>query len=366
LEKTIGQSARFLHAINNGQSHPAILGIEPFNEPHPVGLPKEQFEFEMLVDYYRNVNSELKKYDPGLFIFMEPRVDWTVAMGSEEKSALGSSPFSAKSAFHMSLVKNVMLDGRIDSRQLQTYLPKNLQSVSRCGINGVLSFHYYDTTAMASSFLKIPESMYTYKREWPVIFGQLVQSAKERGLVPFLTEFGAFQDGEQVREYLNLQFEQIEAHLLNSTYWNYDLYHTADGKDNWNLEDFSFLGPNRTPRNVDILARPYPMRSSAEPILLFFDIESKYATIILKGVVVNAPTIIYIPFKAHYAPEFSVWATGSQVSWNREDQLLHWYPTKDSEINQIAIGKGSRLNAKAFPDSARDTLKELALMGTFS
>ena len=59
---------------------------------------------------------------------------------------------------------------------------------------------------------------------------------------------------------MNLQFVQIETFLLNSTYWNYDLYNTREGKDNWNLENFSLLGPNRTPRNLDIAARPYPIR----------------------------------------------------------------------------------------------------------
>ena len=88
---------------------------------------------------------------------------------------------------------------------------------------------------------------------------------KERGLIPFLTEFGGFQEAEDVGEYLNLQYEQIEANLLNATYWNYDLYHTSEGKDNWNLENYSLLGPNRTPRNLDVVARPYPMRSSAKP-----------------------------------------------------------------------------------------------------
>ena len=53
--------------------------------------------------------------------------------------------------------------------------------------------------------------------ELPVIFGQLEQAARERRLIPFLTEFGAFQEAEEVREYLNLQFNQIETLLLNAT-----------------------------------------------------------------------------------------------------------------------------------------------------
>jgi uncharacterized membrane protein HdeD (DUF308 family) len=374
LEKTIGQTARFFRSLNNGAGHPAVLGIEPFNEPHPAGLPKEQFEGEFLVDYYRNVDLEIRKFDPDVFIFMEPSVAWTTPSSSNgqdgNKSKLGlvsSGPFSAKDAFNLELVRNVMVDGKIDAKQLITFLPKNLHSVSTFSRNGVLAFHYYDMMAIATSFVKMPENMYRYKREWPLIFDQLVNAASERGLIPFLTEFGGFQEAEQIREYLDLVYEQIEAHLLNATYWNYDLYHTKEGKDNWNLENFSLLGPNRTPRNLDVVARPYPMRSSAEPVLLFFDIESKYATIILKGKVVEAPTVIYIPFNLHYAPEFTVWATTSkQIEWDKDNQLLYWYPAKELTLNQIIIGKSRNLDTSILPKQAKDLASEVTLVGSFS
>ena len=374
LEKTIGQTTKFFRSLNNGQGHPAILGIEPFNEPHPAGLPKQRFEEEMLLEFYRNVDLEIRKFDPDLFIFMEPRVDWTLS-SSDEKDGYdkfvfgggGSAPFSAKRAFNMGLVRNLLVDGKINSKQLHTYLPENLHSISTFGRSGVLSFHFYDTMAIASSFLKVPESMYTYKREWPFMFSQLVNSATERGLIPFLTEFGALQEAEQASEYLNLQFEQIEAHLLNSTYWNYDLYHTQDGKDNWNLENYSLLGPNRTHRDLDVVARPYPMRSSAEPVLLFFDIKSKYAVLILKGKVVEAPTIIYIPFNLHYAPEFTVWAsTGKQIEWDKENQLLYWHPAKELTLNQIIIGSSKSLDASVLPEEARNLVSKVTHIGTFS
>jgi uncharacterized membrane protein HdeD (DUF308 family) len=373
LEKTIGQTAKFFRSLNNGKGHPAILGIEPFNEPNPAGLPKERFEQDFLVDYYRNVDLEIRKFDPDVFIFMEPNVGWTIPSspnGQEgDKSnlhLLSSGPFSAKDAFNMDLVENVMVKGKVDSKELITFLPKNLGSLSTFSRNGVLSVHYYDMMAIASSFMKIPENMYRYKREWPLIFAQLANAATERGLIPFLTEFGGSQEAEQVREYLNLQFEQIEAHLLNSTLWNYDLYHTKEGKDNWNLENFSLLGPNRVPRNLDVVARPYPMRSSAEPVLMFFDIESKYATIILKGKVVEAPTVIYIPFKMHYAPEFTVWATSKQIKWDKDNQLLYWYPAKELTLNQIIIGKSKNLDTSVLPKEAKDLASKVSLVGTLS
>ena len=377
LEKTIGQTARFFRSLNNGAGHPAILGIEPFNEPHPAGLPKEQFEGEFLVDYYRNVDLEIRKFDPDVFIFMEPSVAWTTPSSNgegDDKSKLslgGSGPFSARKSFNLDLVKNVMVDGEVKPIQLNTFLPKNLNSVSTFARNGVLSFHYYDMMAIASSFadsyMKIPENMYRYKREWPLIFAQLANAARERDLIPFLTEFGGFQEAEQIRDYLNLEYEQIESYLLNATHWNYDLYHTKEGKDNWNLENYSLLGPNRIPRNLDVVARPYPMRSSAEPMLLFFDIESKYATIILKGKVVDAPTVIYIPFKFHYAPEFTVWATTSkQIKWDKENQLLYWYPAKELTLNQIIIGKSKNLDTSVLPKQAKDLASEVTLVGSLS
>src|SRR5215216_2755414 len=136
LEKTIGQTARFFRSLNNGAGHPAILGIEPFNEPHPAGLPKEQFEREFLVNYYRNVDFEIRKFDPDVFIFMEPNVGWTIPSSNGQDSdksmlhLLSSGPFSAKDAFNMDLVENVMVKGKVDSKQLITFLPKNLSSVS--------------------------------------------------------------------------------------------------------------------------------------------------------------------------------------------------------------------------------------------
>ena len=121
-----------------------------------------------------------------------------------------------------------MVDKKLDSIKLITYLPDDSSSMSNFSSNGVLAFHYYDALAVASSFVAIPESIYTYKVEFPAIFAQLLQAATDRGLVPFLTEFGAFQEAEQVREYLNLQYVQIERFLLNATLWNYDLYNTEE------------------------------------------------------------------------------------------------------------------------------------------
>jgi uncharacterized membrane protein HdeD (DUF308 family) len=370
LEKTIGQTVRFFKSLNGGLGHPGILAVEPFNEPHPNTIPKKEFEVNNLMDYYRNVNSEIEKFDKSLFIFIEPRVDWIMPSDTGGMPAkYGASPLEVKSTFGMDFIKNVMVDKKLVTKRLETYLPDDLSSVSRFGKNGVLSFHYYDTMAVASSFVKIPESLYTYKIEFPMLFAQLSQAATERGLVPFITEFGAFQEAEQVREYLDLQYKQIEALLLNATIWNYDLYNTEEGKDNWNYENYSLLGPDRKPRNVDAVARPYPMRSSAEPTLIFFDIDSKYASIILKGkVVTDEPTVVYIPFDIHYSPEFTVWSTSNELKWDKVNNILYWYPSKDQDYNQLVIGKGKldKLDTEFLPDQSKDLAGKTVFTSTFS
>ena len=369
LEKTIGQTVKFFKSLNGGLGHPAIIAVEPFNEPHPSTIPKKDFEAKFLVDYYRNVNSEIEKFDKALFIFIEPRVDWIMPTDTGGMPAkYGASPLDVKSSFNMDFIKNVMVDKKLVTKKLETYLPSDLNSISRFGNNGVLSFHYYDTMAVASSFVKIPESLYTYKIEFPMIFGQLSQAAIERGLIPFITEFGAFQEAEQIREYLDLQYDQIEALLLNATIWNYDLYNTQKGKDNWNYENYSLLGPDRKPRNVDAVARPYPMRSSAEPTLVFFDIDSKYAAIILKGkVVTEEPTVVYIPFDIHYSPEFTVWSTSNELKWDKVNNLLYWYPAKNQDYNQLVIGKGKlvKLETEVLPQQSKELASKTIYNSTF-
>jgi Cellulase (glycosyl hydrolase family 5)/Glycoside hydrolase family 5 C-terminal domain len=374
LEKTIGQTVRFFssHDINDPQKqaeaekgHPAVIGIEPFNEPHPVGM--KDFETNLLFQYYLNVNSEIRKYDDKIFLFIEPGVDWTLSERDDSMPKSISGPFNIKRTFNLGFVRNTMVEGKVLKKNIQTYLPKDSNSLDDLKNRSVLSFHYYEPMAILDSFAKIPDNIYRFKREWPDIFAQLVRAATERDLIPFLTEFGAIQGGEQIRDFVDLQFEQIESNLLDSTYWNYDLYNTVEGKDNWNLEDFSLLGPKRVPRNIEVMARPYPLRSSAEPTLLFFDIESKSAAIILNGnVIKDVPTIIYVPYHYHYSPNFKVWTTGGQVEWDKDNQFLYWYPSIDKQTNLIILGKDQELKIEMLPEKVRELQDKVTSVNSFS
>lgn len=332
LEKTIGQTARYFKSLNGGKGHPGILGYSPFNEPHPVGLSKQLFENSVLRNFYSNVLNEINRFDGETFIFIEPRLDWTIYPADDDRSEL-----------QLLFVH--------DAKQIGTWLPTDPDFVRQYESNGVFSFHYYDPWTFSYSFFNLPDNMHNKQNEWPKIFSRLREASISRGLIPFVTEFGGSHDWEslytsmepidtyrrkQIRFYMDLQFVQVEKYLLNSTYWNYDLYSTEQNKDNWNLENFSLLGPNRIPRHIDIATRPYPKNSSSEPVLLSFDLTTKYCVIILKGDVVKAPTIVYIP-KIHYHPVFKVTATSTRFEWDDKNQLLNWWPDEKQGFNQIII-----------------------------
>jgi hypothetical protein len=109
---------------------------------------------------------------------------------------------------------------------------------------------------------------------------------------------------------------------------------------------------------MDVVTRPYPMRSSAKPYALFFDVDSKYAAIVLSGKIVSdKPTVIFVPFDTHYSPEFTVWATASnEIKWEKDNQLLYWQPSKDSQYNYLIIAKGkiNELKMENLPNRIRD------------
>jgi aryl-phospho-beta-D-glucosidase BglC (GH1 family) len=344
--KTVGQVVKYFEALNDGAGDPGVIGYEPFNEPTQVGFKKQEFEREMLPRFYERVEQEIAKYDTRSLIFLEPRVDWTVyEPGGGE--------------FH----------GASFTLKPKSFLPAPFKMVVPNG--GVFSFHYYDP--WLSGGVPFGGSMYTKAKTWPAVFQQMHDEAVSRDLVPFLTEFGCSQNWKGVtslkpdvyrhsvvRACMDLQFQQVEAQLLNATYWNFDLYNREKTLDNWNMEDLSLLGPKRIPRNADIVTRPYPMRSSAMPERVLFDLDSKNAAFVLKGPVSDAPTVIFVP-RLHYAGnQFEVRTTSvaSSVEWDEANQLLYWYPDKSRTENQLILSLPGGFDTRVLPPESKALLPQ--------
>ncbi|MGA7369022.1 MAG: cellulase family glycosylhydrolase [Nitrososphaeraceae archaeon] len=384
LEKTIGQTVRFFKSLNNGQGHPALVGVDVFNEPHPVGINKLEFESQLLKEYYLNVFREIGKYDNKLFIFIEPRVDWTAFSSEEMNKNLSGwdkvKKFDLRKFLRigdMEMVRSPLDRDTYKTRgslmgapkKVNTYLPDKSEWPAEFLERGVFSFHYYDTRALMMGTFKIPGSMSQYKEDWPDVFEKIVSAGYERDLIPFLSEFGGSHDTEQIGAYINLQYIQVESQLLNSTYWNYDLYHTKQGKDNWNLENFSLLGPGRKPRWLDLATRPYPILSSAKPFILTFDVRKKYFILALHGGVIDSPTVIYVPQRTHYRKGFYVWClTGREsIQWDSDNQLLYWNPSKDDRLHMVVITEKDEANVKDLSKEVRGgVLRDIGTMEDLS
>lgn len=335
LARTVGRMAASL------RGHPAVIGYQPFNEPNGVGIPAERFEGPpgwapgtplgreaVLPAFYRKVIWHVRAADPDALIFVQPRVDWTV--------------FGPRSPHLIP-----------DARLPETWLALSARDDPRL----VLAFHHYDPwTVTRDVVFGLGDSMAEKERLWPAVFAAMSSAASYRGMVPFVTEHGADHHwsrygcdlprpayrGDQVRAYIDLQLRQIEGYLLNATYWQFDLYNTRASFDGWNEEDFSLLGPDGRVRHEDLLARPFPHRSAARPVLLSFDVDTRVFALALEGAPAPAPTVVYVPQVFHYPGGFDVYATGAGVRWDPDRALLSWdHAPEDRSHLMVLVPRGA-------------------------
>jgi hypothetical protein len=345
LVKTICRTAASLRDL------PGVLGYEPFNEPSQGSLGKKDFEESCLGPFYEEVIDGIAKVDPKTSVFVEPRVDWTTFRYDNEEVLLDLINF----------IKN-------PSQDIKTFLP-----LAFGGKKTVFAFHYYDPVTTFRSGRGRADDMSAKPAFWTELFQAALKAADERGLIPFMTEYGcdytppeAWQGSSKVGRrvyktqsaaYLDLSLQQIEANFLNSTLWVYDLYDTRKHHDNWNDENVSLLDADRRIQNTRIVARPYPLRSSAKPSQLFFDSSTKQGVVGMEGAPASkAPTVIYVPYQFQYEAGFEVHHTGGRLSWDQANQMLLWRPSTAQAQHQLVICPKGGLRAEALHSKAKELL----------
>lgn len=348
LVRTIGMTASFFGG------HPGVLGYEPFNEPHQVGLPKTAFERETLGRFYGAVIQAVSRADPKAFVFVEPRMDWTTYPADVAEP---------------SLLRPWSIFGFTD--RPQTFLDVGSQPRDA---RVVFSFHYYDPALVAG--VPFRGRLAPRARTWSTFFAAMDSVIRGQGHVPFLTEFGCDQNwtkpsdfrpevyGTIARACMDLQYRAVDDSLWSATYWNVDFYsrRDADGRahENWNEENLSLLGPEG-PRNLDVASRPYPMRSSARPVLLRFDLASRQGAIAMQGAPVAAPTVVFVPVRTHYAGGFEVRATTSRAPvWDAARSLLYWWPRPGDGTHALVIAPRGALDSRILPPAVEALLPAMA------
>ena len=281
-----------------------VFGIEIFNEPHPARVNNVKFEEEILPAFYSNAIERIRKHSSDLFALVSPQSDWNVNIREDK--------------FYNSHLLNLGSDKRV-----------------------VFAYHYYDsalTGLYGMLFNDAKREEYHDAQRVGIIRG------REKGMVPFLTEFGTRQNWltSIVRRHMNWQYEGVEAASVHATYWNVNLYNTRESYDGFMKEDFSLLGPgddllSPMPRNLDVATRPYVQMASAEPVHQHFNLRTKEYELVLRGKAVGTlPTVIYIPSlrlhplqPVHYPDGFETQYNGILDSEFADNQLSI---TLDSEI----------------------------------
>ncbi len=210
------------------------------------------------------------------------------------------------------------------------------------------------------------------KQKWPKLFKTLINTGVNKDLMPFLTEYGGDQKwqkaacdidnpvykNELLLAYQDLSFQQIEANMLNSTYWDFDLFCPKDKADNWNLENFSIISNDGTPLQEEIIVRPYAMRSSAKPTFLNFDVLSKQFILIMDGLPVDAPTVIFLP-DIQYQGKFEIRCTGAASNGliiDAKEQLLYWFPDKTQNSHMLIICPIGKFDPAILPEATQALL----------
>ena len=306
---------RFLDTVDRvaemASGNDRVLGIEIFNEPHPATIDDRKFEEKILPVFYGEALARIRRHSPHLFAFVSPQSDWNVNLRS--------------------------------NRNYDSYL-----SVMGDDRRVVFAYHYYDSVLTGFYGLLFSDA----KRDEYLSAQQLgSQRAKEKGMVPFLTEFGTRQSWLRsiVRRHMDWQFESVEHALINATYWNVNLYNTLSERDGFMREDFSLLGPGLEPRNLDIATRPYVMAASAEPVLMQFNARTKEFQLVLKGKSITddtgagIPTLLYVPAiklhplqPIHYNGEFDIRYNG-ELNFHFEANRLEIMLDPRLELHEIVI-----------------------------
>jgi hypothetical protein len=62
-----------------------------------------------------------------------------------------------------------------------------------------------------------------------------------------------------------------------------------------------------------------------------------------------------------------VWSTSNELKWDRMNNLLYWYPSKDQDYNQLVIGKGKliKLETGFLPEQSKELPSKTLFTSTF-
>lgn len=216
--------ALWRHMAESTADLDAVIGYEPFNEPHPGTHDETTWGAEILTPFFAEVAGAIRERAPGLPVFFES---------------------SGVDATDQTFTLTVPAGGAM-----------------------VWAPHYYDPRV----FLGLPINE-NFSARGPV--GLLARQGSAWSVPVFVGEFGAAADAPGTALYLRKVLDALDAEALNGTVWQY-----STAADDWNLEGFSITGPDgvETPA-VEEVIRAYPLAIAGELDAFVFDREARAGTL---------------------------------------------------------------------------------------
>jgi hypothetical protein len=289
--------------------------------PLPVLDLNLSFDGKYLMPLYQRLATAIQNEDSDAIIFLEP--------GMSLKTVTGNLP-----QWNSHLVK-----------------PEGIRQA-------VLAPHWYPDIYPVIGINVDPRDFqvdeWLYRDFVPEIQKVLATNAQTTGNIPVVFgEFGTYFNFNGIAEaqaddyaisaaILNRYYEAFEELGLGRILWCYSPDNTAENGDGWNREDFSILGPDRKPRAWQAFLRPHARATSGRLIsqrfhgpLAFLDpapgeaLEDRLFELTMETRQTAAPTAVFVP-TLQYPEGFFVWLSDGAAYYDRETQLLFWYPTNEA------------------------------------
>ncbi|HEY5948082.1 MAG TPA: cellulase family glycosylhydrolase [Kofleriaceae bacterium] len=229
------------HVAERLANQPAIIGIDPMNEPHWGTSPIPSFEATKLQPLYALVIDAVRAHAPW-FVFAEP-------------SASRNLGFASK---------------------LEPFTQPNI----------IYAPHMYDATAELSG-----EFDATHRNALLSTAMDLAADAERLNTPLWIGEYGGISTSPQIGPYMDAAYDGAASAFAGTMYWAFDRgggYSMLDA-----------AGNEVTPL-IDAIVRPYPERIAGDPIEWTYDEAARALTVQWQpDTSISAPTVIVAPARVY-------------------------------------------------------------------
>jgi len=265
-------------------SHPAVVGMDLFNEPYDLSywLFNGAFERDQLMPFYRRLVPAVRQRFPNALL----------SYGTTGLFSLG----------------------------LPTYLePPGMDNL-------LFGAHWYDPLELLLGEGGDLEGMRTRMR-------RIVEMAEQWNVGVYVGEYGVHTDRTDNVPFLSGVVDLIEEFLVGSALWTYN---PTDVE--WNDENSSLVNPGGAEKpHVGVFVRPYPARIAGTPIRYAFAQETGTFDLSFRADTGSSgPTEIVIPGRT-YPAGFQTLVEDGSWQWDPNRRRLLYSTPQDGQVHAVRI-----------------------------